>query len=203
EKTPFKSILGVGISLMGVVLIGLNGSAGGGAPLSTVVMMLSSSLSYGCFLMVGRHVTKRISVFPLMFFVFGIALTVCTIFSLVAGHSLALPAAAIKWVVLIALVCTVASQCLSSWSLRSVAPTTISVTQLFSPVLSALSAFIFVGEKVGISVVLGGAVVLCGLFVYLMGRGKKEVVADMEDILEGAEELVEEIGAAKPAAGGE
>ena len=175
EKTSLPALFGIGISLIGVVLIGLNGSATGGASLVSIIIMPLSSLSYDIFLLLGRDVTRQISVIPLMLYVFATSMVMVLCFGTVSGISMALPAPTLPYVLVIALFCTVLSQTISSWCMRTIKPTTISVVYLFSPVVSAFTAFVLIGETVAPSILLGGGVVLLGLFVYLMAteRGRK------------------------------
>jgi len=174
ERTAMGAILSVGLSLVGVVLIGLNGSATGGAPLLAFIIMPLSSFAYGVYLLLGREVTKRVAAPALMLFVFAVTMVMVLIFGTVSGMSMALPTSALPYVGLIALCCTLLSQTITSWCMKSLKPTTISVMNLFSPVLSATAAWLLIGEAVAPSILLGGGVVLLGLFLYLMAAERSK-----------------------------
>ena len=57
-----------------------------------------------------------------------------------------------------------------NWALRYVEAPVISGTILAEPVVSALLAWLILSEKPGVATVVGGAVVLSGLFLLLRGR---------------------------------
>ena len=56
-----------------------------------------------------------------------------------------------------------------NWALRYVEASMISGTILAEPVVSALLAWLILAEKPGLATLLGGAVVLFGLFLLLRG----------------------------------
>ena len=57
-----------------------------------------------------------------------------------------------------------------NWALRYVEASIISATILAEPVVSALLAWLILAEKPGLPTVLGGCVVLLGLYLLLRGR---------------------------------
>ena len=57
-----------------------------------------------------------------------------------------------------------------NWALRYVEASIISGTILAEPVISALLAWLILSEKPGALTILGGALVLAGLFLLLSGR---------------------------------
>ena len=57
-----------------------------------------------------------------------------------------------------------------NWALRYVEASVISGTIFAEPVVSALLAWLILSEKPGVATVVGGAVVLSGLFLLLRGR---------------------------------
>ena len=57
-----------------------------------------------------------------------------------------------------------------NWALRYVEASVISGTIHAEPVVSALLAWLILSEKPGVATVVGGAVVLSGLFLLLRGR---------------------------------
>ena len=65
-----------------------------------------------------------------------------------------------------------------NWALRYVEASIVSGTILAEPVVSALLAWLILSEKPGLPTILGGAVVLAGLFMLLRGyRIKLEPIA--------------------------
>jgi drug/metabolite transporter (DMT)-like permease len=52
-----------------------------------------------------------------------------------------------------------------NWSLRFVSPTVVSVTLLGEPVGSSILAFLILSEYPGMGAILGGPVVLLGIFL--------------------------------------
>jgi drug/metabolite transporter (DMT)-like permease len=57
-----------------------------------------------------------------------------------------------------------------NWALRYVEASVVSGTVLAEPVVSALLAWLILSERPGVATVLGGGVVLFGLFLLLRGR---------------------------------
>jgi drug/metabolite transporter (DMT)-like permease len=65
-----------------------------------------------------------------------------------------------------------------NWALRYVEASIVSGTILAKPVVSAILAWVILVEKPGLPTILGGPVVLAGLFLLLRGyRTKPEPVA--------------------------
>lgn len=172
EKTRLSTILIIGISFVGVVLV-----AWGDFSLSKSAI-IGDFLSFLCviavvtYLLIGQRTVKTISHWIYSFSVFLFAGISLMIFNLFAGIPM-MDYPAEEWGIflLLAIFPTIA-HLIYNWLLNYVDSTTISMSILGEPVGATALAAILLGERVTVWQIIGGLFVLFGVFLFLLQQRK-------------------------------
>ena len=133
----------------------------------------------------GRRLRQTIDLVPYVFLVYSAA-SVCLLIVLFAtgGTPFGLPRIAYVWVLLIALVPQLIGHSTYNWALAFLPAALVAATTLGEPIGSAILAFFILKEAPTLQVVLGGALVLSGIYVVSRaGVGRDEVGAHADSVL--------------------
>lgn len=180
ERTTLASLATIVLAIFGVALIGWGDIGLGKAALFGDFLSFLSVVAVVVYLLIGQNTVKKLSHWIYSFTVFTGAALFLTVYNVVTatkcfGYS------SNDWTlfVLLATVPTL-SHVISNWLLNYVNATTISMSILGEPVGATLLAVLLLGEKlIGIQMV-GGILVLAGVFFFLMKQdGNKEVSEGM------------------------
>lgn len=171
-KESFKKslIVGVIVSLLGVImLVGGKGSLSVATPFGDFMAFLSV-LCYSCFLGVVYSLRRRYGTFETMFFACISSCAVLLIIALIfEGFQTPKNTKDFCIIALIALCGQVLGQGCFNYILGKVNTQTSSLLLLFAPIIAALMGFFILGEKLGILEICGICIILFG--VYLAKRG--------------------------------
>lgn len=131
------------------------------------------------YVLIGRKARTQISLLPYLFLVYAIA-AILLIGMLLAARQQpwGYPAIAYLWLFLLALVPQLAGHSTLNWALRYLPAAFVAVALLGEPLGSTLLAALFLGEAPRPAEILGGAIILAG--IYLASRGPKPPVASAE-----------------------
>ena len=173
ERTKPLALLGVGICLIGLGVVGISGSRGGNASLRAIVLMICSACLYTGFLLISRKLRTgetQVSAILMMTIVFTVCIPTSLVPCLVSGAPMG-PFTLKAWMLMLAMVIcsTIIGQIVPIWAIRFLSPTSISMVSLCGPIFTAVNCYFLLGEVPGISVLIGGAIVLFGLYLYTMG----------------------------------
>ncbi len=172
KKLSGRCWVAVGLSLIGAVMVAL-ADGGGESGLLGNVLALTSTFLLALYTMIGASVRSRISNTTYTFVAYGCAaLTVLTL-SLISGTPLTGYGANNLLTALgMAVLCTLLGHSVFTWGLKYLPPAYISTVKLLDPVFSALWGLLLFAEKPTLPVILGGVIVIAGVFLY--GRATKE-----------------------------
>lgn len=182
EKPALCSLYGILVCIVGLVIVGFNGAAEGGTTIKGIVLMLVAALMYTAFLLINRKMrtaSTQLSATVILTFVYTLSLF-CTIPSCVIAQCDMGPFPLRAWMLLavMAVAGTLINQIIPVWALRYISATNISMLSLISPMVTAVTCFILLGEIPGSMVLLGGTVVIIGLgwYIYMDERERKRRV---------------------------
>ena len=170
EKVPFKVACGLGVTLCGLLIVSLSGGSGGANPLS-IVLMLTAALDYTVSLFISRDLRTGAHPVPTALLM-GVQFAVCTVifigFCLVTGAPL-FPYTPKLWALVLGITfCnTFLGLIIPIWALGTLKPATVSIISLANPLASAITCYFFLGEVPNLQVIIGGLIVLLGLFLYI------------------------------------
>ncbi|QFG00682.1 DMT family transporter [Psychrobacillus glaciei] len=168
ERTTKTALMTMGIAVLGAVMVGwgdfgLNKSA----IVGDILSFLSVIVVVG-YLLIGQKVVKKVSHWIYSFCVFGFASIALIVYNIstqvnLGGYD------SKEWgiFILLAVVPTI-SHVINNWLMNYVNATTISMSILGEPVGATILAAIFLGERLVGWQIIGGILVLLGVFMFLM-----------------------------------
>lgn len=170
ERTSLLSFFGILISLAGTAVIASDGSVGSATSLGNA-LALFGAIAIAVYVLIGRSLrTTGVGVLPYSIVVYASAAVTLAPAALFGGAPLwGYPAETWFWLWTVTLGPQILGHTVFNWALRYVQASIISGTILAEPVVSALLAWLILSEKPGLATLLGGAVVLLGLFLLLRG----------------------------------
>lgn len=172
ERTTTSALLTMGIAVIGAVMVGWGDfGLSKNAIIGDILSFLSVIAVVG-YLLIGQSAVKKVSHWIYSFCVFGFAAIALIIYNVVAGVTLG-GYEAKEWgiFILLAVVPTI-SHLINNWLLKYVNATTISMSILGEPVGATILAAIILGERLVTSQIIGGFIVLLGVFFFLMQQIK-------------------------------
>jgi drug/metabolite transporter (DMT)-like permease len=179
ERTSPLFFTGILVALAGTAVIAGDGSVGSAAIFGNALALLGA-ITVAVYVLIGRSSrTGGVGVLPYSIVVYSAAALALLGATLLFGQPLlGYPAQTWLWLLAITLGPQIMGHTVLNWALRYVEASIVSGTILAEPVASALLAWLILSEKPGLPTVLGGVVVLAGLFLLLRGyRTKAEPIA--------------------------
>ena len=167
ERITFRTIVSGMVAIFGSILISWGDfNISGEALFGDVLALIACALITG-YLLFGQSVRKRVSLFPYTFVVYSISSVTLWIYVWANGQSF-YPYRPQDWIyfLLLAVFPTLLGHTLFNWSLKWVSTNVISMAILFEPVGAALLAFFILGETLKWTQIIGGLIVLSGLFLF-------------------------------------
>lgn len=180
EQVSRHALYGLGIALLGGAVVGLAGTCRWEAGLSctgTVVGLKGSALqgnflalvgawAVAGYLVIGRKLRAGMSLIPYIFLVYSMSAAVLLIFNLGMGQSLTgYQPITYFWILLLALLPQLIGHSTYNWALRYLPASSVATANLGEPIGSALLAYMILNEKPGILTILGGILILIGIFM--------------------------------------
>ena len=171
ERTSPLSFAGILVALAGTALIASDGSVGSAALLGNALALVGA-VTVAVYVLIGRSSRMAgIGVLPYSIVVYAAAALTLFVAALLFDARLwGYPGETWFWLGAITLGPQIMGHTVFNWALRYVEASIISGTILAEPVISALLAWMILSERPGTPTILGGAVVLGGLFLLLRGR---------------------------------
>ncbi|REJ23802.1 MAG: EamA family transporter [Caldibacillus debilis] len=167
ERITFRTIVSGMVAIFGSILISWGDfNISREALFGDVLALIACALITG-YLLFGQSVRKRVSLFPYTFVVYSISSVTLWIYVWENGQSF-YPYRPQDWIyfLLLAVFPTLLGHTLFNWSLKWVSTNVISMAILFEPVGAALLAFFILGETLKWTQIIGGLIVLSGLFLF-------------------------------------
>lgn len=180
EQLTRPAVVGLAIALIGGTIIGLAEACtwAGGPQCPELSQILQGQSMWGNFLalcgawavsgylLIGRKARARISLIPYIFLVYGVSAVVLTIFMTTAQQNpFGYEPQTYLWIFLLAAVSQLIGHSTFNWLLKYLPATLVAVTTLSEPVGSAVLAYFFLKETPSMGVLIGGALILFGVFL--------------------------------------
>jgi drug/metabolite transporter (DMT)-like permease len=168
ETTSPLSFVGILIALAGTIVIASDGSVGSTTFFGNALALIGAVM-VAVYVLIGRSLrTTGIGVLPYSIVVYASASATLAPAALYAGASFwGYSGETWFWLFAVTLGPQILGHTVLNWALRYVDASIISGTILAEPVVSALLAWLVLSEKPNLSTLLGGTVVLLGLFLLL------------------------------------
>ena len=161
------------MALLGALLIGANSLGGLGGNIGGDLMALLGAAAMAGHWLCGRHARKSMP--ALGYTVFVYLATSCFLALLIPfGGGFRLPDGAVWYLAGLVLGCTLLGHAVFTYTLGMVSAHVVSFALLGEPVGAMLWALFMFDEEPGALLLIGGAVVLLGLFMYLRSQTMRE-----------------------------
>ena len=173
EKIPLRGLAGGAVALSGSVIIGLGDFQAGGQALWGDILAFSGAFMVAIYILIGRSLRSRLSLFPYVFLVYGTSALFLLLINL-AGRTPLYPYPGMDWVWFLALavVPTILGHTVFNWALRYVKAAVVSVSILGEPVGATLMAYFIFKEDPGLLQITGGLAIIAGLCVFILASRK-------------------------------
>ena len=166
ERLGRQAILGIAVCLIGAVLIGYGNWRLGPQPLLGGVLALLGGLAVAGYLLIGRRLRQSIGLLSYASLTYSSAGILLLLSALVAGHSLVgYSGTTYLMMALLAVVPQLLGHSSLNWSLRFVSATLVTIAVLGEPVTATALAFAVLDETPTLTEVVGGILILAGIFV--------------------------------------
>ena len=172
ERTTSQAIMTMGIAIIGSMMIGWGDIGLSSTALLGDFLSFLSVIAVVGYLLIGQNIIKKMSHWIYTFTVFLCAAILLTIYNVFAGESLT-GYSSKEWGIflLLAIVPTLA-HIINNWLLNYVNATTISMSILGEPVGATILAVLLLNEKLVSWQIVGGLLVLAGVFFFLIQKQK-------------------------------
>ena len=170
ERTSPLSFFGILVALAGTAVIASDGSVGSATFFGNTLAVIGA-VAVAAYVLIGRSLrTTGVGVLPYSIVVYASAAATLVPEALYGGVPLwGYSGETWFWLWVVTLGPQILGHTVLNWALRYVEASIISGTILAEPVVSALLAWLILSERPGLATLLGGAVVLAGLFLLLRG----------------------------------
>jgi drug/metabolite transporter (DMT)-like permease len=157
---------GIMVAAVGSVVISWGDLGQGQDQLVGDLLALTGAVMIAGYLMIGRKVRARRSLIVYVALVYGVAMVTVTLLVAVTGQPvLGFSPAAYGWLLALGLVPQLIGHSTLNWALRLLSATYVSIVTLAEPIGSAILAFLVLGESLTAATVVGGVLVLAGIYV--------------------------------------
>ena len=171
ERTTPLSFLGILVALAGTAVIAFDKTIGSAAFFGNVLALIGA-VTVAVYVLIGRSSrTGGVGVLPYSIVVYSAAAATLLPVALILDVRLwGYSGETWFWLAAITAGPQLLGHTVFNWALRYVEASVISGTILAEPVVAALLAWLVLSERPGILTLVGGAVVLAGLYFLLKGR---------------------------------
>jgi len=172
ERVGRRTVVGILISVVGGVIIGLGDFAGGPRALLGDLLALVGSICAAVYLLLGRNLRRKLSLLPYVFVCYGSAAVLLWAVVLILGLPVtgySAPTVTAFWAM--AVVSQIIGHSSYNWGLKWFSAGLIAVTLLGEPIFSTLLAFFLFDEGLSWSKLVGGICILSAIYLVAAGEG--------------------------------
>ncbi|MEH7237323.1 DMT family transporter [Bacillus sp. JJ1562] len=175
EKIGLGAILSTCLALVGSIIISWGDIQVSGSALYGNFLAIVSCMMITAYLLFGQTVLKRLTLVAYTFVVYSFSTITLFLYVVILKYPLG-GYAGQDWMyfLLLAILPTLLGHNLFNWSLKWVSTSTISVSILFEPVGAAILAYFILSEQILLTQVIGGFIILVGIWLYSLGERKKK-----------------------------
>ena len=170
-----KAWLCIAIALVGSMLIAFSDSSGQGGHLYGDLLALLAAIAVAVYTLLGRIARKTMSTTVYTYVVYSACAVTLAILTAVQGYSLsAFTPNAILVGLLLSVFSTILGHSIFSWCLKYFSPAFVSASKLCEPFVASFVAVLLFREVPRALQVLGGVIVVAGVYLYSREERKAE-----------------------------
>lgn len=171
EKVPSSMFVGIALATLGGAIIGWGDFRASGLALWGDLLATVGAIMASAYFLIGRNLRRRLSLLAYVTPTYWTAAVVLVVAVLLSGQSLVgYPARSYWMFLLLAIGPQVVGHSSLNWALGYLSPTFVAVSVLGEPIGSTILAYWVLRESPSTLEVLGGAVILAG--IYVCGRAE-------------------------------
>lgn len=177
ERFSFGAIVSLIIALFGGFIITSGDFKISNAALFGDMLALIGTIAITFYFLFGQQVKKRISFMTYSFIVYSVGAITLILYNVILQNPFLGYTSNQWWVfIALALIPTFLGHSLFNWALKWLSASTISIGTLLVPIGSTLFAYIIIDEQVTAAQILGGTIILFGLFLFTVSTTRKRHV---------------------------
>ncbi len=166
ERPSYLLAVGIVVAAVGSIVISWADLGQGQDQLLGDLLALTGAVMIAGYLMIGRKVRARRSLIVYVSLVYGIAMvTVLALVIATRQPMFGFSPAAYVWLLALGLIPQLIGHTTLNWALRLLSATYISIVTLAEPIGSAILAFLLLDEAFTWATIVGGTLVLAGIYV--------------------------------------
>lgn len=183
ERTSVVSFVGILLAIAGTAVIAGGGPDTGNAALFGNILALVGAVAMAIYVLIGRSLrTGGVGALPYSIVGYSAAALALLPVAILSGTQLwGYSATTWFWLFVITLGPQLLGHTVLNWALEYVRASIVSGAILAEPVIAALLAWLVLSEKPGLATLLGGLVVLAGLYLLLRGDASSPPRSDSRD----------------------
>ena len=174
EKVRKYSLVGIAITFLGILVIGLGDtSANGSNNLLGDGFAFAGAILGAVYFLCNKHLRKCLSLTTHTFYLYSVSTLVFLAVVLIEGVPLfhySLEANLLF--ALSALLCSILGHSIFNWALKYANAVTVSLIMLGEPIFASIWSYLMFGETIHLFVLLGGIAIICGLAWYTLSEAK-------------------------------
>ncbi|WP_404457551.1 DMT family transporter [Oceanobacillus kapialis] len=181
ERFSPGAVISMLIALFGSIIISWGDFQISGMALFGDILALFGAITVTVYFLFGQRVRRSVSLMTYTFFVYGVSSITLLLYNLtVQNDFFGYPSD--HWLLFIALAIfpTFLGHTLFNWALRWLSTSTISMGIVFEPVGATILAYFILDEVVTWTQLLGGTIVIFGLFLFILSTSRKPSVTIAE-----------------------
>jgi drug/metabolite transporter (DMT)-like permease len=177
DKLSLTMSTGIAVAVLGGLVIAWNDLAIGGEALRGDLLAIVGAVMVGGYFMAGRRLRPKVSLLAYVTVVYSIAALGALALTLLTRHSFS-GYSAQTWamLILLAAVPQLLGHSSLNWALRLLPAAAVGVVTLGEPVGSTVLAYFLLREPPALVTVLGGALILTGIYLSLLRRSPQITV---------------------------
>ncbi|AVQ98003.1 EamA family transporter [Oceanobacillus iheyensis] len=177
ERFSPGAVISMLIALLGSFIISWGDFQISGMALLGDILALFGAITVTVYFLFGQRVRRNVSLMTYTFLVYGASSITLLLYNLaVQNPFFGYPANHWGLFLALAIVPTFFGHTLFNWALKWLSTSTISMGIVFEPVGATILAYLLLDEKVTGSQLLGGTIVIFGLFLFILSTSRKSSV---------------------------
>ena len=183
ERLNKLTIGGIVVALTGVIFINYGGLTFGSRAILGDVLALTAGFAMGAYLVIGGQLRARIGILSYLTIIYTCAALILLAATIIFGHSLfGYSPVTYIMLILLALVPQLIGHSCLNLAVRLIPVTLVSVAILGEPVGATLLGYFILSEIPTLNEIVGGLIILGGIFMVMRRRPKGWVAGSIEDI---------------------
>ncbi len=166
ERPSYLLAMGIVVAAVGSIVISWADLGQGQDQLLGDLLALAGAVMIAGYLMIGRKVRARRSLIVYVSLVYGVAIVTVLVLVIATRQPMfGFSPAAYVWLLALGLIPQLVGHTTLNWALHLLSATYVSIITLAEPIGSAILAFLLLDEAFTSAIVIGGALVLAGIYV--------------------------------------